>query len=250
MTDRDGDGLAEKREVLYTGFGYLDTHGGSSSYHLLDRRLDLRHPRLPQPQRSPRPQRQRHRRRQRQHLPLPPRRLRLRNLHPRPDQPLRPRLRSARQSLQRRLATRSPSTCSSAAATTKASASSTTASASPRASPTTTTAPPPSPASPTTPPTTSPRNTATTSSSATPSPSASTATRLEWHGSTPKAIRQPDFLTCDDPWFRPVDVKLGPDGALYIADFYNPIIGHYEVPLTDPAPRPHARPHLARRLSR
>ena len=58
--------------------------------------------------------------------------------------------------------------------------------------------------------------------------------RLEWHGSTPKAIRMPDFLTCDDPWFRPVQVKLGPDGALWIADFYNPIIGHYEQPLTDP----------------
>jgi len=58
--------------------------------------------------------------------------------------------------------------------------------------------------------------------------------RLEWHGSTPKAIRMPDFLTCDDPWFRPVQVKLGPDGALYIADFYNPIIGHYEFPLADP----------------
>ncbi|HEV7867479.1 MAG TPA: hypothetical protein VGO90_07345, partial [Chthoniobacteraceae bacterium] len=58
--------------------------------------------------------------------------------------------------------------------------------------------------------------------------------RLEWHGSTPKAIRMPDFLTCDDPWFRPVQVKLGPDGALWIADFYNPIIGHYESPLTDP----------------
>ncbi|MGB8167542.1 MAG: hypothetical protein WCF18_08620, partial [Chthoniobacteraceae bacterium] len=56
--------------------------------------------------------------------------------------------------------------------------------------------------------------------------------RLEWHGSTPRAIRMPDFLTCDDPWFRPVNLKLGPDGALYIADFYNPIIGHYEVPLT------------------
>jgi putative heme-binding domain-containing protein len=58
--------------------------------------------------------------------------------------------------------------------------------------------------------------------------------KLEWHGSTPKAIRQPDFLSCDDPWFRPVSIKLGPDGALYIADFYNPIIGHYEVPLVDP----------------
>ncbi|MCI0463654.1 MAG: c-type cytochrome [Gemmataceae bacterium] len=57
--------------------------------------------------------------------------------------------------------------------------------------------------------------------------------RLEWSGSTPRAIQQ-DFLVSSDPWFRPVDVKLGPDGALYIADFYTRIIGHYEVPLTHP----------------
>ena len=59
--------------------------------------------------------------------------------------------------------------------------------------------------------------------------------RLDWRGSSPFAARQPDFLTSDDPAFRPVQVKLGPDGALWIADFYNPIIGHYEVPLTHPA---------------
>jgi putative heme-binding domain-containing protein len=58
--------------------------------------------------------------------------------------------------------------------------------------------------------------------------------RIAWHGSSPKAIQQPDFLVSDDPWFRPVDIKLGPDGALYVADFYNRIIGHYEVPLTHP----------------
>jgi putative heme-binding domain-containing protein len=58
--------------------------------------------------------------------------------------------------------------------------------------------------------------------------------RLEWHGSSPRAIAQPDFLTSDDPWFRPVDIKLAPDGALYVADFYNRIIGHYEVALTHP----------------
>lgn len=58
--------------------------------------------------------------------------------------------------------------------------------------------------------------------------------RLEYHGSTVKAVEQPDFLTTTDPWFRPVDVVLGPDGALYIADFYNRIIGHYEVPLDHP----------------
>ncbi|HEY1601532.1 MAG TPA: HEAT repeat domain-containing protein [Pirellulales bacterium] len=57
---------------------------------------------------------------------------------------------------------------------------------------------------------------------------------LEPHGSTYKAIEQPDFISCDDGWFRPVDIKLGPDGALYVADFYNCIIGHYEVPLTHP----------------
>lgn len=58
--------------------------------------------------------------------------------------------------------------------------------------------------------------------------------RLEFHGSTKKAIEQPDFLTTTDPWFRPVDLQMGPDGALYIADFYNRIIGHYEVPLKHP----------------
>ena len=57
---------------------------------------------------------------------------------------------------------------------------------------------------------------------------------IEWRGSTAKGILQPDFLTSDDPWFRPVDLKLGPDGFLYVADFYNKIIGHYEVPLTHP----------------
>src|SRR5438093_65051 len=53
-------------------------------------------------------------------------------------------------------------------------------------------------------------------------------------GSTPLANERPDFVSTDDPWFRPVNLQLGPDGALYAADFYNRIIGHYEVPLTHP----------------
>lgn len=57
---------------------------------------------------------------------------------------------------------------------------------------------------------------------------------VTFSGSTPTANEQPDFLTSDDPWFRPVDLTLGPDHALYIADFYNRIIGHYEVPLDHP----------------
>ena len=52
--------------------------------------------------------------------------------------------------------------------------------------------------------------------------------------STPIGKLEEEFVLSDDPWFRPVNVKLGPDGALYIADFYNSIIGHYEVPLDHP----------------
>ena len=58
--------------------------------------------------------------------------------------------------------------------------------------------------------------------------------RLSEVGSTKVAKELPDFLTCEDPWFRPVDFHLGPDGALYVLDFYNRIIGHYEVPLEHP----------------
>lgn len=58
--------------------------------------------------------------------------------------------------------------------------------------------------------------------------------RIEWKGATPVGIEQPDFLVSKDPWFRPVDIKLGPDGALYVSDFYNKIIGHYEVDLRHP----------------
>lgn len=58
--------------------------------------------------------------------------------------------------------------------------------------------------------------------------------RLEYHGATAKAIEMPDLLTSEDPWFRPVDLQFGPDNCLYVADFYNKIIGHYEVPLDHP----------------
>lgn len=53
-------------------------------------------------------------------------------------------------------------------------------------------------------------------------------------GSSYEAVEQPDFVSCEDLWFRPVDIKLAPDGSMYVADFYNCIIGHYEVDLHHP----------------
>ena len=46
--------------------------------------------------------------------------------------------------------------------------------------------------------------------------------------------KQEDFLVSADEWFRPVSVQFGPDGCLYIADWYNKIISHNEVPRTHP----------------
>ena len=58
--------------------------------------------------------------------------------------------------------------------------------------------------------------------------------RIEWHGSSPKGIEQPDFVWSEDNWFRPGGHRARPRRRLYVADFYNRIIGHYEVPLTHP----------------
>jgi putative heme-binding domain-containing protein len=53
-------------------------------------------------------------------------------------------------------------------------------------------------------------------------------------GSFYTATLQADLIRSNHPAFRPVDVKMGPDGAIYIADWYNPIIQHGEVDFRDP----------------
>lgn len=57
--------------------------------------------------------------------------------------------------------------------------------------------------------------------------------KLEEDGAGYITREMPDLLRTTDVSFRPVDVKLGPDGALYIADWSNPIIQHGEVDFRD-----------------
>lgn len=42
------------------------------------------------------------------------------------------------------------------------------------------------------------------------------------------------LLSSSDPNFRPVDIKFGPDGGLYLCDWFNPLIGHMQHSLRDP----------------
>ena len=53
-------------------------------------------------------------------------------------------------------------------------------------------------------------------------------------GSGIKGTFQRDLLVSDDPLFRPCDIQVGPDGALWFVDWYNPLIGHMQHSLRDP----------------
>lgn len=58
--------------------------------------------------------------------------------------------------------------------------------------------------------------------------------RLEDAGSGFKSKQLPRLVTSSNSSFRPVDVSVGPDGALYAADWFNPVIGHYQASYADP----------------
>jgi glucose/arabinose dehydrogenase/HEAT repeat protein len=58
--------------------------------------------------------------------------------------------------------------------------------------------------------------------------------KLQDDGSTYASREMTEVIKSNHPAFRPIDVKMGPDGALYIADWYNPIIQHGEVDFRDP----------------
>jgi putative heme-binding domain-containing protein len=58
--------------------------------------------------------------------------------------------------------------------------------------------------------------------------------RFEEKDSGFEGIEVGPLLQSSDPNFRPVDMEIGPDGALYVADWQNPIIGHMQHNLRDP----------------
>ncbi|MHC5114683.1 MAG: PVC-type heme-binding CxxCH protein, partial [Planctomycetota bacterium] len=59
--------------------------------------------------------------------------------------------------------------------------------------------------------------------------------RIEPDGSSWKAESMPqDLVACTDVNFRPVAMEIGPDGALYIVDWCNPIVGHMQYSVRDP----------------
>ena len=53
------------------------------------------------------------------------------------------------------------------------------------------------------------------------------------------------LLQSSDPSFRPVDIEFGPDGALYMCDWYNPLVGHMQHSIRDPN-RDHAHGRIWR----
>jgi putative heme-binding domain-containing protein len=57
---------------------------------------------------------------------------------------------------------------------------------------------------------------------------------LHEEGSGYVSHEMPELIKTNHAAFRPVDIKMGPDGAIYIADWYNPIIQHGEVDFRDP----------------
>ncbi|MCB1237495.1 MAG: HEAT repeat domain-containing protein, partial [Verrucomicrobiae bacterium] len=44
----------------------------------------------------------------------------------------------------------------------------------------------------------------------------------------------PNIIETKNNVFRPVEVRVGPDGAIYVVDWYNPIIGHYQASYRHP----------------
>lgn len=58
--------------------------------------------------------------------------------------------------------------------------------------------------------------------------------RMREDGSAFAASPVDPLMRSSDPSYRPVDIKFGPDGALYLCDWYNPLVGHMQHSVRDP----------------
>lgn len=66
--------------------------------------------------------------------------------------------------------------------------------------------------------------------------------RIDEKGASLSGAEAEPILSSTDPNFRPSDVEVGPDGAIYFLDWQNPIIGHMQHNLRDPSrDRAHGR---------
>lgn len=54
------------------------------------------------------------------------------------------------------------------------------------------------------------------------------ASELMADSSTYRTKDLPPIVTTNDHWFRPVDLKVGPDGAVYLADWYDSRLSHVD----------------------
>ena len=52
---------------------------------------------------------------------------------------------------------------------------------------------------------------------------------VTYQGRKEDSRKQAHFLTATDYWFRPIHSRVGPDGALYVVDFYNQIAVHNDT---------------------
>lgn len=59
--------------------------------------------------------------------------------------------------------------------------------------------------------------------------------RLDDEGSGFGATELEPLVHSADPNFRPVDIEVGPDGAVWFLDWHNPLIGHMQHHLRDPS---------------
>jgi len=50
-----------------------------------------------------------------------------------------------------------------------------------------------------------------------------------YQGRKEEGRKQTEFLASTDYWFRPIHARVGPDGALYLVDFYNQIAVHNDT---------------------